>query len=305
MLNLDYRIKLFFRYRILTSKFCYYLYTLILNTLNLNILFKKIKYLIDQKKNKYKNCKDLITLKNNGYADLTQVEFADQANSLADYLLEKSDKLAFKNKNENKAFNKILQSEDLLSDKQVFNFITNNYLVSLIESYLENKPQILHSQVWYSYNDKNLKNTSQEFHLDYEDRKQIKLFLFLNDVTMDNGPTITLKKKQSQEIIKKNNYKLSYKSPSRIADELVDMKNANYLTGKKGSVFLIDTSSVLHCGSRKSSGVRKVLIVQYVSPYYTTENKDIRNKEALINLLKKNKDFQSKNYLFDSIFSSK
>lgn len=302
MLNLQNRIKLFFRYKILTSKLNYYLYTLIINILSLKILFKKIKYLTDQKINKYKNSKDSISLKNNGYASLTHGEFIDQANSLASYLLEKSDKIALKKKDGKKAFDKIFQSEDLLSDEKVFNFITNDYLVSIIESYLENKPQILHSQVWYSYNDKNLKNTSQEFHLDYEDRKQIKLFLFLNDVTKDNGPTITLNKEQSEQIIKKINYKLSYKSSSRIADELVDMKKANYLTGKKGSVFLIDTSSVLHCGSRKSLGVRKVLVVQYVSPYFTTENKDIKNKETFLPLLNKHENFQSKHYLFDSIY---
>jgi hypothetical protein len=303
MLNLQNRVKLFFRYKILTSKLNYYLYTLIINILCLKILFKKIKYLTDQKKNKYKNSKDSISLKNNGYASLTQGEFIDQANSLASYLLEKSDKVALKNKNGEKAFDKIFQSEDMLSDEKVFNFITNDYLVSIIGSYLKNKPQILHSQVWYSYNDKNLNNTSQEFHLDYEDRKQIKLFLFLNNINRDNGPLITMNKKQSEQIIKKNNYKLSYKSSSRISDELVDKKNANYLTGKKGSVFLIDTSSVFHCGSRKGLDVRKVLVVQYVSPYFTTENKDINKKELLLPLLKKYKDFQSKRYLFDGIFS--
>ena len=303
MLNLQYRIKFYFRYRIITSKLDYYLYTFIMHILNFKILLKKIKYLTDQKKNKYKNSEDSISLKNNGYVNLTWGEFIDQANSLAGYLLEKSDKVALKNKDEKKAFDKILQSEDLLSDEKVFNFITNDYLVSIIESYLENKPQILHSQVWYSYNEKNLNNTSQEFHLDYEDRKQIKLFLFLNNVTKDNGPTITINKEQSEQIIKKNNYKLSYKSPTRISDELVDMKYANYLTGRKGSVFLIDTSSVLHCGSRKSLDVRKVLVVQYVSPYFTTENKDIKKKVNFLSLLKKHKDFQSKQYLFDSICS--
>jgi len=302
MLNLQYRIKFFFRYRIITSKLNYYLYTLIINILNLKILFKKIKYLIDLKKNKYKNSHDSISLKNNGYTSLTQDELMHQANFLASYLLEESDKVALKKKYGKKAFDKILLSEDLLSDEKVFNFVTNDYLIGIVENYLENKPQILHSHIWYSYNDMNLNNSSQEFHLDYEDRKQIKLFLFLNNVTKDNGPTIVLDKKESEKIIKKNNYKLSYGSPTRLSDELVDMEKAIYMTGKKGSVILLDTSSVLHCGSRKSSDVRKVLMVQYVSSYFTTENKDI-NKEKLLPSLKKFKNFQSKSYLFDSIFS--
>ncbi len=58
MLNLQNRVKLFFRYKILTSKLNYYLYTLIINILCLKILFKKIKYLTDQKKKKKKKIKN-------------------------------------------------------------------------------------------------------------------------------------------------------------------------------------------------------------------------------------------------------
>ena len=301
MINFEKKIKNFFRYKILTSKISYYLYVLIISVLNFKILLKKLKYFIDQGKNEHQNCKDVIILKNNGYHSLTDVKFIEQANFTADYILNRSEKKTLRSENKNKAFDKILQTEDLLTDEKVFNFVTNDYLISVIESYLENKPQILHCHVWYSYNDKDLNNSSQDFHLDYEDRKQIKLFLFLNDVTKDNGPTIAVNKYKSQRIIKKNNYKLSYGRPARLTDELVNIEKADCLTGKKGQVYLIDTSSVLHCGSRKSTGVRKVLMAQYVSPYFTTENKDINNENFLA-LLKKNKDFEKKSYLFDSIF---
>jgi len=296
------RVKVFFNYRIMNSKFCYFIYIILMNILSFNILMKKINFLLNKNQKLLNHCTHTVNFIKKGYLNINQHKFNSEAYIISDYILQHAEKKNLGIRNKNKIFEKILQTEDLLSDEKVFNFVTNDYLINLVECYLENKVQILHSSVWYSYNDIKKNGSSQEFHTDHEDVKQVKLFLFLNDISKENGPTIVFNKSQSNEMIRKLKYKKLLNAPSRIPDIKVNLENADYLVGKKGSTYLIDTSNLLHCGSRMGSGLRKVFMVQYVSPYTTSENKDIINKRTFLSRIEGHENYSSKKYLFDSLF---
>ena len=75
-----------------------------------------------------------------------------------------------------------------------------------MSEYLGCIPILIYSNVWYSANDKIFEGSSQEYHLDHEDYKQIKGFLYLEDINEDNG-AMNLFTKNSNKIIQQINYK--------------------------------------------------------------------------------------------------
>ena len=63
--------------------------------------------------------------------------------------------------------------------------------------------------MWYSPNDKIFKNSSQEYHLDHEDYKQVKGFLFINEIDLQTGPLNVINVEQSNNIQKLIKYKMT------------------------------------------------------------------------------------------------
>lgn len=286
MINkIENRLKDFFRYKIITSAIFYFIYKFIINLIRPNIFFEKIKYF-----SKVQETSESQSLRENGFIflddDIINDINSSKIISIIDNIISKK-KI---NIEKNKAFTKLMLTEELICDKNILNFFTNKRLIEIIASYLGEVPQILHAQVWHSPNQKNIEGTSQEFHLDHEDGRQIKLFLYIEDVTSENGPMQLLNKNYSKKTIIKNNYSLSEGKPKRLDVQNFDINKIFDCTGKKNSILLIDTTKVLHRGSLKSSKPRTVLMAQYVTKYTTSKNKDIihQSEKGNLNLPKSN-----------------
>ena len=151
-------------------------------------------------------------------------------------------------------------------NSQVFKAITLDKILNPIINYLDCIPILSYIAIWYSPNIKNIKQSSQLFHLDHEDYRQIKGFIFLEDVTEESGPLVILRKKDSDIIQNKLKYKMTEQN-KRIDDKILADYKKIYLTGSKGTVILLDTSSCLHFGSRKASKSRLLLSFQYITPF--------------------------------------
>ena len=67
----------------------------------------------------------------------------------------------------------------------------------------------------------------------------------------DTGPLVALDQKDSTNIQKKLGYNLKEQN-KRISDNTLNKFKFNYLTGKKGDLYLVDTSQCFHAGSRTS-----------------------------------------------------
>ena len=84
------------------------------------------------------------------------------------------------------------------------------------------------------------------------------------------GQLFFIGKKKSKIICDKINYKLS-NNKNRINDETINkftQKNeVNSMTGKSGSILMIDTCNCLHMGSRKAKKPRSVIMIQYLTPF--------------------------------------
>ena len=122
--------------------------------------------------------------------------------------------------------------------------------------------------------------------LDSPDVDLKPIFIFLSSPSRFKRLLISMLKSQETNIIIRQENK-------RINDEELKSFNFNYLTGKKGDMYLVDTSQCFHAGSRKSSKDRYLVMIQYLTPFsYMRKNKKNKlgfmfDRKILSNLEKK------------------
>lgn len=151
----------------------------------------------------------------------------------------------------------------------VWKLASHPEIISRVVDYLGFVPLISTAQIWYSPNTEFVENRSQMFHLDGEDCRQVKLFLFLTDVDLNNGPLTVIPRKKSYEIysdLKKRG--VIYRRNQRIKDKDIEnvasREDVLPLVGKAKTIGLVDTDSCYHYGSRPGDRPRLVLQIQYV-----------------------------------------
>ena len=173
---------------------------------------------------------------------------------------------------------KLFSSKDYNCSSSEFKFVSNENLLKIISEYLGSVPLLTHISLWYSPNSKSHDGSSQIYHLDHEDFKQVKGFLYIYDVDENSGPLNIINAYQSNFIQKKINYRLNENS-KRVSDETIKKLKAKNLvidevimSGESGDLVLVDTSNCFHFGSRLASKPRFVLAFQYITPYAFTIN---------------------------------
>jgi hypothetical protein len=107
---------------------------------------------------------------------------------------------------------------------------------------------------------------SQLFHSDWEDRRQVKVFVHCTDVAEENGPLTAVAAAASVRVKEQVHY--HYGGPHfRLPDDevlpRVDGGEVTAFTGPAEAVTFIDTSSCLHLGSRLQPGAAERLVVQF------------------------------------------
>ena len=70
-------------------------------------------------------------------------------------------------------------------------------------------------------------SSSQKYHLDHEDYKQVKGFLFIEDVDLDSGPLTVINALESKNIQRIINYEMT-KSNKRVDDEVIRSLKKKY-----------------------------------------------------------------------------
>lgn len=183
-------------------------------------------------------------------------------------------------KNENHIFLKFLFKDDLINK---------------VVGYLGKDITLSNVSILYSENKTFEEGRSQNMHMDGEDIKQIKIFLYISDVDESSGPLTVINKKYSKILFNKvDQNRFIKKKTVRVSDEFLEkfsmMNNVNPLIGRSGTINLVDTSNCYHFGSRPGSNPRYVLMYQLLSSfsYYLPMNKN--NKNLVINSEILNKD---------------
>lgn len=188
---------------------------------------------------------------------------------------------------------------DMMKDshKDIKNFITSNEFLSPILSYLGVIPIISHVQYWYSPCNENIPTRSQLFHIDGIDYRQVKCFIPLDKINEDNGQTNLLSKSLTHKVHKKlYDRGIVNKRNMKVEDDVIykfieknEVIKANLTPG---DVLMADLCQCYHYGSRKGDKERKLLMVQFITPWART-----------LPLAQKKMYIQDKNQLENKIFS--
>jgi hypothetical protein len=187
--------------------------------------------------------------------------------------------------------------------KSVWNLAVDPLIISPIVEYLGYVPILGSALVWLSPNNNFESGRSQEFHMDGESRKQIKVFVFLDDVDEDSGPLTIIPAQKSRVIYKKLKKEgLISRRNNKVSDEAMykhaSLNDTVILIGKKGTTAFVDTDSCYHFGSRPGLKRRMVLQLQYLGlsgSHQATFNRRI--DKNVVRMLKSDPDKQLKKYI--------
>ena len=140
---------------------------------------------------------------------------------------------------------------DLLSNDTIAKFVLEEKWVKIIKDILNTEPRLIDVTSWYTLPHKNTINlekyNAQIWHRDVDKLRDIKILVYLSDVTdLDNGPfeiLVDTHKTKFDKIVYDNNNNF------RVLDEKIKTQNytKHSFLGKKGSNFVVDTRC-LHRG---------------------------------------------------------
>jgi hypothetical protein len=143
---------------------------------------------------------------------------------------------------------------------------THPEVLRVVPNYMGMLPILHRITVLYSANDEEVEKSSQFFHLDPEDVIMTKIFVYVEDVDRDTGPTTALPADRSTDVRRNIDYR-----NSRVPDEVIfehgGRENLVECTGPAGTMAFLDTCRCVHMGSRVAAKPRYVVMIQYQTPY--------------------------------------
>lgn len=163
---------------------------------------------------------------------------------------------------------------------EMADFKNDNFIRSICESYMDNgkSPYSVHVQI---YDRNNIPNDlTRGPHLDSFKTNTFKSFLYLDNVTLEDGPTSYILKTHKDKILREtkqkgnpgpkylNNPKNKDTHPTNFSlKELGEERIYNWVkvTGNKGDVILFDTWGI-HCGTNISPNGDRHVVVNYYKP---------------------------------------
>lgn len=188
--------------------------------------------------------------------------------------------------------------------------IIADQFVEIVSKYLGTLPILDSFQIWYSPNNSEELVGSKLLHRDGEDFKQLKIFIPIEDIQLENGPLNVINKDQSEKLyrnlIKQN---LISRRNQKVDDKYIN--GSDYSTQKilltKDQCALVDTCACYHFGSRKSLKPRKLLFLHFTSAFsgktplfrnYDNEKKFSSEKDKLIYGLQKKTSNHTKKKIY-------
>jgi hypothetical protein len=165
--------------------------------------------------------------------------------------------------NRNKLFLlSVLAGNDFCAHPELLRFMVSRPILDVATRYLGAVPLLAGANLWWSPPNDSAAS-SQLFHTDNEDWRQLKVFVNVFDTFDEHGPFTLLPADVSESVCHRNRY-----ATGRLSDEQVfssaKSDDAVSLVGPSGSGGFVDTSRCLHFGSRGNSADRLVLAFQFL-----------------------------------------
>lgn len=165
----------------------------------------------------------------------------------------------------------VLDGADFCQHPELIRFMVSRPILDVATAYLGSVPLLAGAKLWWSP-ENDTAQSSQRFHLDYEDVRQLKIFINIFETAQDQGPLTFIPAHVSEQIQRSRGRVIG-----RVDDEWVyaqgDRGQVCRLIGPAGSGAFLDTSRCLHYGSRSNRRDRLVLMFQFLThhaPYQST-----------------------------------
>ncbi len=142
----------------------------------------------------------------------------------------------------------LVSKEDLHPDSIFLKFAVNETILNTVAKYLGSAPYLENVKLLYSVPIRENFLYSQQWHRDYEDVSQIKVFVCIQDVSEENGPFTFFPRQASRRIPRYTRY-IGH-APDEYIKRFVPLSDAIAFTGTAGSTLMIDTTNCVHMGSR-------------------------------------------------------
>ena len=174
----------------------------------------------------------------------------------------------------------VLEKEDFLRFPEILKFASSDQLLSIISSYLGTVPIIGDIRLWVSTKNDKIES-SQKLHIDQEDYRQVKLFLYVEDVTSSQGPLTFFPASQRDSIFKIAREPFNRVHDHELGKEILESEMIEF-SGNAGDIAFLDTSRCFHYGSRVREGRRITLMIPYLRFHSMREaNRESLTKDLL------------------------
>jgi hypothetical protein len=164
----------------------------------------------------------------------------------------------------------IVEQRELGRGDAIMRLALREDVLNAVSAYLGTAPLLTNLNVYLSRASDRELMSSQLFHCDADDTRQIKVFVLCSHVDDASGPLMIMDAEHSRELRRKVRY--SYRD--RVTDEqaraaLEGEVELVGVTGEPGTVVFVDTSRCFHYGSRVEGGgaPRLAAMIQYLTPY--------------------------------------
>ncbi|MFN4088490.1 MAG: hypothetical protein ACK4QW_05520 [Alphaproteobacteria bacterium] len=157
----------------------------------------------------------------------------------------------------------VLKDEDMADYPDLLGFAVSPALLDPATAYFGAVPRLSSIRLWWSPANETTVS-SQLWHLDPEDDRQLKIFVNIHAVEADQGPLNVLPADASTRVVSKKAV-----DDLHVSDEAVERAGAAgdvlTLTGPAGAGAFVDVSRCLHYGSRGNARDRLILMLQFTA----------------------------------------
>jgi hypothetical protein len=172
-------------------------------------------------------------------------------------------------KNRKEFLQNILDSASLRRASSLVRLALREDLLASVSEYLGVVPVLSAISVFVSAASEPSLKSSQLFHCDGDDVRQVKVFVYCSDVAMASGPLTVLDATSTAAVVNATNYHFRQRLEDQQVHAVVGADREFPIVGPAGTTALVDTSRCLHFGSRVVAGApaRLAVMIQYQTPY--------------------------------------
>jgi hypothetical protein len=167
----------------------------------------------------------------------------------------------------------VLAGDDFCAHPDLLRFMVSRPILDIATAYLGAVPLLAGANLWWSPPNDSA-SSSQLFHTDNEDWRQLKVMINVYDTDASHGPFTLVPADASERALRATRYVTGRLPDEAVHAHIGDCQPVAF-TGRAGSGGFVDTSRCLHFGSRENRDDRLVLAFQFLRFESPTESTSV------------------------------